>query len=324
MLVSKNSLNVVNLTITDKQVPVLDTVHIREDGGVVAANRDAVIIVSPVSSEVQAKYPIPAKESQEVTLTSDSIKDIYKYIGTDKTFGGILENCDIVNKDGKVEVICYDGKRTKVLEGKAYPEYFDYKKLFERVHLESTNIRVVVNRKRLLSLISTIEKICPDKGDFSPIYFEFTRGGDVIIRAQNSRTDQKVLAVIRAVPGLDFNEYSPWEKQFVKKKEVNEVMKKIPVRPKYTITKDIKVVKEEIEKSNNTPPFAYVRKTKSTLPVRERKSTIDDWKIINFHCDECNNHIRYSAAKKVYSCSFVQCSRFNKVFNEHKSWSLPF
>lgn len=331
MIISKSSLNVVHIAKPDKQVPLLDTVHITEQGETVAANRDSVIMVSPVDEEIKNKYPVKGKESEAITLTSESVNDIIHYIGTDRVFEGTLEHCDIVNKNGKAEVICYDGKRTKILEGKAYPEYFDYRSLFERIQSESIDVKVTLNRKRLLSLLNTIEKVCPDKGDFAPIYLEFTKNGDVIIRAKNAKFKQKVLAVMRGIPGVGELEYSEWEKQFIKR-EKDTTMKKIIVRQRVRATKDINEVAKEITLMNKTSPVKLISKIavrkRSRVHARKVTETYNllnaKWSIIEYHCDVCGNHLRQDSVSGMYSCSFVQCDKYNKAFSEHESWSIPF
>jgi len=304
MIVSKNALQVVNLTAPDKQVPLLDTVHIREDGGIVAANRDVVILVSPVKEEVKGAYPLKSRETEEVTISSDSIRDIIKYIGVDKRFGGLLDNCDIVKKGEKVEVMCYDGQRTKVFEGKCYPEYFEYMQLLTRVCEDSNNIRVVLNVKRLKALIDTIDKVCMDRGDFAPIFFEFTNSGDILIRAVDAKIGTRVMAVIRSLPGSKFLDYSAWEKQFLKRKPE---AKTIPVRKRFTRTKNFKVAKEEIEMSKPISTIiskSFVRKRKTI------KKEVYQWKIINDTCPKCGNHLRRDSFSGVIKCSYINCKDF--------------
>lgn len=307
MIVSKNALQAVLLTVTDKQVPALDNVHIREDGGVVAANRDSVILVSPVSDEIKASFPVKGRESEEVTISSESVKDVIKYIGADKRFNGLLENCDVVKKDDKVEIVCYDGKRTKVLEGKCYPDYFDYKALFQRVHGKSIQVKMILNLKRLRALVETMDKVTDDRGDFSPIFFEFTQDGDVIMRSIDSKTGTRVLAVCRAVPGVKEIPYSAWEKQFVK--IVTEEEPKPSVRERHVLTKNFSEVKEDMMSKGNV----FIRERKPVVaPVNVRQRQLPgSWHIIDDECMVCGNHLRENEKGKK-SCSYVKCENHSK------------
>lgn len=306
MIVSKNALQAVNVTTPDKQIPLLDTVHIREDGGVVAANRDSVVLVSPVSAETKGSFPIQSRESEEVTISAESVRDMIRYIGPDKRFNGLLEHCDVLRKDDKVEVTCYDGKRTKVLEGKCYPEYFNYRELLQRVHTESINVKVTLNRKRLKSLIDTIDKICDDKGDFAPIFFEFTKNGDVLIRSIDAKNGTRILAVSRALPGVKYVDYSPWEKQFI---SVENKPAEIPIRDRYSVTKDYQIAKEEIMAAKEVKTFVRERKP-PVVAIRQRVLP-GIWHIIDEKCPLCNCHLRKNEKMKK-SCSYVKCINNSK------------
>ena len=201
MLVSKSALQVVGLTVADKQIPVLDTVRIEADGTVVGSNREVVLCVSPVKAEVEAKLPLKSKGDTAVTLSSDTVRDAIKYIGVDKKFEGLLEHCDVSVADGNAVLTMYDGKRTKALQAKPYPkDYYDYKDLLRTVNAKGIKARVLLNRKRLTLMLETLNRVCQDGSDFAFLFAEFTNDGDMVVKSINRKTGQRVLGVVRGVP----------------------------------------------------------------------------------------------------------------------------
>jgi hypothetical protein len=219
VIVSKSALQVVNLTASDKQIPVLDNVRVEADGTVVGSNREVTICISPVNSTVASKLPLKSQGDTAVTLTSDTVRDTIKFIGVDKRYNGLLEHCDVsVDPQGTAQVTLYDGKRTKALQAKPYPKaYFDYQDLFTTVYGKPIKARVLLNRKRLKVMLDTVEKICADGSDFSVLFAEFSEDGDMIVKAINRRTGQRVLGIVRGVKGVETMWLDPdeWERRLI-------------------------------------------------------------------------------------------------------------
>ena len=90
MIVSKQALQVVGITVVDKGVKVLDNVHIEQDGTVVGSHREGVIVVSPVTREIRDKLILKEEDSESITLSSDTIRETIKFIGIDKKFKGLF------------------------------------------------------------------------------------------------------------------------------------------------------------------------------------------------------------------------------------------
>lgn len=215
MIVSKSALQVVNVTTVDKAVPVLDTVHIEMDGTVVGSNREGTVIVSPVLDKIRKHIPLQEGDSQDAcTLPSSAVRESIKFIGVDKKFKGLLEHCDIVKTEkGEAQISCVDGTRSRAIQTKAYPKnYFDYKTLAKRVFSKRSKNKVVLNRKRFLSVLNCIEKICSDGSDFSSVFLEFTDENDVIIRGVNGRTGQRVVGICRGFKTDKWLDVDEWEK----------------------------------------------------------------------------------------------------------------
>lgn len=217
MIVSKSNLLVVSLTAVDKNIPVLDCVRIEEDGSTIGGNGNSFIAVSPVDKEIKEKINSVFKdeESNPVTITSETAKEVIKNIPNDIRFKGMLEHTEVVcTNDKSVSFNLNDGAREKTIYGKINPlRYPDYKNMFKRCLSNKKNIRLVVNAKRLLPLIETIMKISEDNGDFSRMYIEFTEEKDIILRMQNPKTKQRAIGLMWCYKGNEnvWLEPNQWE-----------------------------------------------------------------------------------------------------------------
>lgn len=215
MIVSKNALQVVHTTAAEKGIPILDNVHIDSDGSVVGSNRESVVVVSPLDEKFKKELVIQEEISEELSLSGETIRDIIKFIGTDKKFKGLLDHTDIKRVDNYTgQAVCHDGKRSKVIQTKVYPHpYYDYKSLIQNVFEKRSKVRLVLNRKRFLNLLQTINKICGDSGDFSAIFLEFTENNDLIVRAENNVSKQRVIGVSRGFKTDKWMRLSKWEEE---------------------------------------------------------------------------------------------------------------
>ena len=225
MKLSKGNLRVVELTKIDKQIPVLDTIHITKEGGTVATNGMAIICVSPVTKEMKEKVPL--KESKmftDETISSETAKEVLKNIPSDKKFRGVLEHCDY--SSGKFKFT--DGKRGKTLSAKTWPrDYVDYKSVLQNANKKRDGKRCAVNLKRLLAVLETIDKICPDSSKNSAVFLEFTKDNNIFVRGANIKTDQRVLAFMKA---YDFSEtrwpeLDEWERDLLGLKAPRKIKK---------------------------------------------------------------------------------------------------
>ena len=216
MILNKINLLIHELASIDKAIPVLNNVHITKDGSTIAANGKSIIAVSPVPSTLKENVPLYETESDPVTISSESVKEILKNIPKDILFNGLLEHCD--QKNG--EFIISDGKRKKKIEAKTYQKnYINYKKVFRKASLSSRIHKIVLNRKRLIKLLQTMEKICPDSSGESAVYIEFSRDNDIILRSINHSTGQRCIALMTSYAGIEgkWMEADIWEKKLTKK-----------------------------------------------------------------------------------------------------------
>lgn len=227
MIVNKNALMVVHTSRADKNVPVLDNVHIEPDGTCIGSSGKTVLMVSPVNEQVKEKLTetkiLRDSKSRPMTIPAETIRTIIKDLPADKKFGGLLEHCNIKGDGDECRVELTDGKRKRSFEGKLYPkDYIPYEKLIgpalKRTEEEEDGMRVVLNKKRLLHLLDCINKIAPDSSDDDPIYVSFTERGDIVLRGENYKTGQRFIACMWAYTGgegewLELNE---WEEKYAK------------------------------------------------------------------------------------------------------------
>ena len=219
MIISKQSLNTVLVTAKDKQIPILDNIHIDKDGTVIGAAGNIVVAVSPVLKNIVDKLHLKSTPLKEgVTISSDTAKKILKNVPNDTTFGGLLEHLDVVSQGGpNVHFIMHDGKQEMNVSGTKYPgQYIKWEEIISRSIKGGTNKRIIINRARLKLLLETLEKVCPDTSGESPVYMEFTKDDDIIVKAKNLKNGQRCIGVMKT---YRYNEEawindSKWEARF--------------------------------------------------------------------------------------------------------------
>ena len=219
MIISKQSLNVVLLTAKDKAMPIVDNIHIAPDGTVIGACGNGAVAVSPVLSKVKDKLHLKSTTLKEgVTISSDTAKKLLRNVPNDTVFGGLLEHLDVVSQGGpNVHFVMHDGKQETNISGTKFPgKYIDWETLISRSIQSETHKRVIINRARLKLLLETLEKVCPDTSGESPVYMDFTKDDDIIVRAKNLKNGQRCIGVMKT---YRYNEEawineSNWESRF--------------------------------------------------------------------------------------------------------------
>lgn len=219
MIVSKANLSPVDVIKLDKKLPVLDNVYIGKDGTTVAGNGKAFIAVSPVVSETRKKLqPLMGDTTldRDIVVTAETIKEVLKNMPRDRQFGGALEHVDVSGEEGSVRFALHDGKRKRSIDGKAYPyDYAPFRKVFARARKNKIAVRYVLNAKRLLPMLETLCKVLDDSSDYSPLFFEFSSDGDVMIRGQSPITGQRAVGIVWAYKGNEATwlELNEWERE---------------------------------------------------------------------------------------------------------------
>lgn len=231
MIVSKANLKVVETTRVDSKMPALDNIHIAADGSSVGVGGKMLLAVSPVHADVKKKLSNVLDESgtgEAMTISSETVKSILKRFGADRKFGGLLDHCNIESiGKGECRIVMTDGKRTDKLIGKLYHrEYVMYKNMvkvaMETVAGKGDGKRIVLNLKRLLLLLNTIDKIAPDSSGDSPVWIEFTPSNYIIIRGLNKVNGQRFMGVMSSYEGIEGKWLDPdsWELSFLKDESV--------------------------------------------------------------------------------------------------------
>lgn len=209
MILSKANLNAVIIAADDKTVPMLNNLHVGKDGTTVAANGRCIIAVSPVPDEVSGHlgYMEDSGSAGDITIAADTVREVLRNMPRDAKFGGLLEYTDLKKGSGGdgVTFRLRDGMRDRTIGAKVYTRaYFEYRKAFQKAAESGARVRVVLNRKRLISLLETLDKICPDSSGESPVYMEITRGDDIILKAEGNH-GQRVLGFMKAYQGGEGN-----------------------------------------------------------------------------------------------------------------------
>ena len=225
MYLNKKNLIPVSMVKADSDIPGLDNIHVRADGSTVASNGITCLLVSPVRKQVEKllRQIIKKRECGEVTLTSDTVKDIIKNLPSDKKFSGMTEHCSLEDHgEGNIEIHMTDGTRGSSIRGKVYRRPYINYKVFLNALRRKNGVRVVVNLPRLLLLLQTIDKIIKTSDEDNAVFIEFTDKGSVIIRGMDSMTGQRVVAIMNQ---YDYKEQkwlkeNDWEMSLIPKAKV--------------------------------------------------------------------------------------------------------
>ena len=222
-ILSKMNLLAVEITKDDNKVPALNNVLVRKDGTTVGANGLCVICVSPVLKEIKDNVIVEESVCGDGIVPAETVKDVLKNIPEDKLFKGLLKHCDfnIIESKG-VFTLSSKVKGGKRIKGNLYKHaYIKYKEIVKRVMRKMSGVRVILNLKRLLSLLNTINKMCPDSSGDCPVFIEFTEDNHILIKAINKTTGQKVIATMTSYKHTDEDwiERDKWEKGFIRKEK---------------------------------------------------------------------------------------------------------
>ena len=210
MIVNKNSLLVSLLA--DKSIPVLGNIHVLPNGTTMASNGRAILFVEGVKEKVKESLTLKETKGESVTLPLEVVNEMIKSIPRDGLFKGLLEHADVDVKREVIVVTTTDGKRNRLMEFKVYlRKWIDFKSVV-RYYARGTRVtEVLLNRKRLLGLLETIDKVCPDSSGEAVIAIEIKDNGVIAVRGENRRTGQSVLGIINVIKGV-WDRNKVWER----------------------------------------------------------------------------------------------------------------
>ena len=189
MIVSKGNLQVHEIAMADKAIPALGWVCFTKEGVSVAANGKSLLIVTAPKKEVVSGVPLDnSTVTGDLCIPFETCKEVLRGMPKDILFKGLLEHVDI-SKDGVFTLT--DGMRKRTIAAKVYErEWIKWRDIAKRA--EEPGVRCVMNRKRLLLLLDTLDTIC---GDSEAVYLQI--GKDVMsVRAQNDRTGQRAVGIM--------------------------------------------------------------------------------------------------------------------------------
>lgn len=233
-------LNLANLgvhliTVADKEMPLLDNIHIAKDGSTIGANAETTIIVSPMSSNV--------KEGEPLTISTDTIRDIVKAIPKTGKFKDLVDLIEVERVGNKIQFAFTDGKQGRIVEAREYTnEYINYKEFYKQELNKVPLLQIVLNKKRLYTLLATIEKLVPERSGEFPIFAEFT-DTSLILRLLHPKTKQRIVAVMLLSTTEKWLPIDNWE-QKLKGEEpipaVQQPLQRIRPRPATTFLRRLK------------------------------------------------------------------------------------
>jgi hypothetical protein len=214
---NKANLNTVTITKTDKDQPLLDNVHITPLGDTVGANGSAVVAVQ----NMQLKSGSAKMYSGDVgcTISAGTVREVLKALPNDKRFGDLLDRVEMKDEDGKIVFGFSDGIRERSIEAKKYPYgYVKYQEVFKHAYEEKTShpavrsgTSFIVNRKRLLSVLSALDKIAPDSSGVFPLFVDVL-DDQLLIRLEHPRTKQRVVCAVHLSQTDKMLDVNEWEK----------------------------------------------------------------------------------------------------------------
>jgi len=228
MIFSKQNLWVVDLTKNDKSIPALDNVHFTKEGLTIGTNGMAVIAVGPVHDNMLKHViirhsPLP----QDLTISSETVKEVLKNIPRDTKYSGVTEHVDLSDKSFSLHTGKTGGE--KKIGIKTYNrEYANFQDVFKRAFSKPTEIKTAINLRRFISVLETLDKICPDSAQNSAAFIQFTKDNDLIIRCENPKTKQKAIAVMKSYSGVEsrFPKLEDWERKLSGVRKLIKKMKR--------------------------------------------------------------------------------------------------
>jgi hypothetical protein len=221
---NKANLQVVQITKADKDQPLLNNVHITPNGDTVGANGAAIVVVQ--NMKLTNTVPVDFGEDVGITIAAEHIKEVLKALPNDKKFGDLLDRVSLEEevKEGVGSRTVFkfsDGHRDRVIEARQYPYgYVKYHGIFKKVYSErclggnSSCKSFVVNRKRLLSVLSALDKIAPDSSGVFPLFVDVL-DNELLIRLEHPRTRQRIVCVVGLSKTDKMLEENEWEKGLV-------------------------------------------------------------------------------------------------------------
>jgi len=201
MLYSLASLTAVQAASRDPHRRAINGVHFSEDGSTIATDGMALISISPVDQKLTS-FPAVGGFSEPgedgVTLDPETVDQVLRNLPK-----GRPEMCLAAmtqNSKGQVELTTTDLRQTQRVVGQRRRERFpEWKSVLREAAGKARKTRICLDRKKLMSLLATIDTAC-GRGADSVVYLELGEEGDaVLLRAENRMTGQRIVAMMSPI-----------------------------------------------------------------------------------------------------------------------------
>lgn len=203
MLLSKSNLTVAKVASQSANDVGINCIRLNPDGSTVATNGKVVMAVGPVDTS-KVHFPdvgtqvSPRNSGESIPL--DMVEDVVRNLPKDKQMS--LQHVAMTEPRDprKVEFTTSDRRTAKRVEGMPKQEPFpNWKGIFKKLRGTSAPLRVCLNRKSLIELLTALESACPDKGGENPIFLEVSQDGSgMVLRCTNRETGQHSVGGITA------------------------------------------------------------------------------------------------------------------------------
>lgn len=218
VIYSKNNLQVVQLSADKNKFDIASLVSLNPDGSSAAVNDNSLILVSPSQKKIRNAFILKEGEKQKENFlfNSKQVKNILSSIPTDKQFKGLLEQV-LIEKENEltVKASVTDGISTNTIKIKINKRKFiDYKEVLSNIYKSKSKSKICLNRKKLLKILSIMEKTAPDSTGEAPVFLEEKEGGEILLRCYDPKFKQISTAVMNqyTLTDKDWLDYSIYER----------------------------------------------------------------------------------------------------------------
>ena len=218
-LYSKYNLAVVGVASRDSKDVALNRVHFAADGSTVASNGRALLAISPPQASKARSFPEVESDNAEppedgVGLSLDDVNRIKRTLPTDRRPS--LQYVQMTRcKPTEVEMMTTDGKTKQKVAGQpARGKFPRWKGILARARRKATKARICVDRQSLVQALQAIDKACPDRGGFNPVFVEVGGMEDsVVLRSHNYESGQTAVGIVTPLSVVDWLDESKWERE---------------------------------------------------------------------------------------------------------------
>lgn len=201
-----------NLVGTDPKDPTLHQVRVEADGTTIASDGQVTVIVEPIMEQ----------SDDAVSIPPNIVKDVLRTVPTEP----LLAFSILDRSKSMVEFKTMNGETVQTVYGHTERKPpIDWKAELKACK-SSDSVRIAVNRKSLATLLTMMDKTCPDPEKAA--FLEVSEDG-IIVRAESTKTGQRVIGCVKPLQTFGRTmEANLWERR------LNGIRKKKASRKKST------------------------------------------------------------------------------------------